>query len=107
MLMNIAYRRAMSNFRKPIVPLVFPVSTRYVARVFRAESRRSVLRPPPHIRPMDGRDMNAPMRAIGVPEAVGYVWARQGLGVSLISTDPMPSLQSLSNRVRDEMDSRT
>jgi len=59
------------------------------------------------VRPMEGRDMNAPMRAIRMPEAIGYAWARQGLGVSLISTDPMPSLHSLSNRVRDEMDSTT
>ena len=59
------------------------------------------------VRQMSGRDMNAPMRAIKVPQAIGYAWARRGLGVSLISTDPMPSLHSLSNRVRDEMDSRT
>ncbi len=59
------------------------------------------------VRQMKSRDMNAPMRAIRVQEAIGYAWARRGLGVSLISTDPMPSLHSLSNRVRDEMDSRT
>lgn len=59
------------------------------------------------VRQMNGHDMNAPMREIRAPEAIGYAWARQGLGVSLISTDPMPSLHSLSNRVRDEMDSST
>jgi len=58
------------------------------------------------VRPMNGRDMNAPMRKIKMPAAIGYAWARQGLGVSLISTDPMPSLLSLSNRARDEMDGR-
>jgi len=59
------------------------------------------------VRQMHGRDMNVPMQAISAPDAIGYAWARQGLGVSLISTDPMPSLHSLSNRVRDEMDSST
>jgi anti-sigma factor RsiW len=59
------------------------------------------------VRQMNGHDMNAPMREIRMPEAIGYAWSRQGLGVSLISTNPMPSLHSLSNRVRNEMDSRT
>ena len=49
--------------------------------------------------------MHLPRHREHRPEAIGYAWARQGLGVSLISTDPMPSLHSLSNRVRDEMDS--
>jgi anti-sigma factor RsiW len=55
------------------------------------------------VRKMNGVDMNAPMRAMKEPDAVGYAWARNGVGVSLISTDPIPSLHGLSNRIRDSM----
>jgi hypothetical protein len=52
---------------------------------------------------MEREDMNAPMRTVEARKAVGYAWASHGLGVSLISTKPMPSLHGLSNYVRDEM----
>jgi anti-sigma factor RsiW len=51
------------------------------------------------MRPMQRIDENAPMRPIDK----GYVWARNGLGVSLISTAALPGLHSLSNAVRAQI----
>lgn len=53
------------------------------------------------MRPMDRIDTNAPMRAIG---NAGYVWARNGLGASVMSNAALPSLHSLSDTVRSQLD---
>jgi anti-sigma factor RsiW len=55
------------------------------------------------VRPMGRRDLNAPMRPLEGLDANGYAWARAGVAYGLVSTSPMPSLQDLSNQIRDEM----
>jgi anti-sigma factor RsiW len=55
------------------------------------------------MRPMERRDMNAPMRPMHRAETVGYVWARNGLGFGLVSSEPTQTLHELANEIRDEM----
>ncbi|HUC18104.1 MAG TPA: anti-sigma factor [Acetobacteraceae bacterium] len=56
------------------------------------------------MRPMEKRDMNAPMRSMHGKDTVGYVWARNGLGYGLVASEPMETLQTLANQIRSEMD---
>ncbi len=55
------------------------------------------------IRPMQKRDMNAAMRPIRVPGTAGFAWAKDGLGVSLVASDPTATLHALANDVRGEV----
>ena len=50
------------------------------------------------IRPMQRRDMTEPMQPVsGAP---GWAWATDGLGVSVISSEPVPTLRDLAETVR-------
>ncbi|MBS1095687.1 anti-sigma factor family protein [Gluconobacter wancherniae] len=53
------------------------------------------------IRPMLGRDMTAPMRPM--QHIPGYIWAQDGLGVSMISDASISGLHGLANQARDLM----
>lgn len=55
------------------------------------------------MRPMEKRDMSAPMRPMHRADAVGYVWARDGLGFGLVTSAPMGVLRGLANEIRDDM----
>ncbi len=55
------------------------------------------------MRPMEKRNMNAPMRPMHGAETVGYVWARNGLGFGLVTSEPMETLRGLANEIRDQM----
>jgi anti-sigma factor RsiW len=55
------------------------------------------------MRQMRDRDLNAAMRSINDADTFGFAWARDGLGVSLVASKPLPTLHELSDRVRDEM----
>jgi len=55
------------------------------------------------MRPMERRDMNAPMRPMHGTDTVGYVWARNGLGFGLVTGEPMGTLHALANEIRSEM----
>ncbi|HEY5299479.1 MAG TPA: anti-sigma factor [Acetobacteraceae bacterium] len=55
------------------------------------------------IRPMQKRDMNAAMRPVRAPGAAGFAWAKDGLGVSLVASDPTATLHALANDVRGEV----
>ena len=52
------------------------------------------------MRDMVGVDIDAPMRPVRAKGAVGYVWARDGLGFSLVSSEATPILHDLSNEVQ-------
>lgn len=53
------------------------------------------------VRPMYGRDMTAPMRPMR--HMPGYIWAQDGLGISMISDSSVRNLHILANRARDLM----
>lgn len=53
------------------------------------------------VRPMYGRDMTAPMRPM--QRIPGYIWAENGLGISMISDASTDNLHNLANRARDAM----
>ncbi|HWA79332.1 MAG TPA: anti-sigma factor [Acetobacteraceae bacterium] len=55
------------------------------------------------MRPMERRDMNAPMRPMHGKDTVGYVWARDGLGFGLVASEPLGTLHTLANQIRSEM----
>jgi anti-sigma factor RsiW len=55
------------------------------------------------MRPMIRHDMNAPMQPMQAERTAGYVWAHDGLGVGLVTANPMSSLRQMSNMVRDAM----
>ncbi len=55
------------------------------------------------MRPMRDQDLTAPMRPVNDAGTFGFVWARDGLGVSVVASKQLPTLHDLSNRVRDEM----
>ncbi|MGH7043358.1 MAG: anti-sigma factor family protein [Acetobacteraceae bacterium] len=55
------------------------------------------------VRPMRKGGMNAQMRPVHMMDTAGFVWVRDGLGVSLLADKPMPVLHELSNQVRQEM----
>ena len=58
------------------------------------------------MRPMKKRDMNAPMRPMHGADMAGYVWAQNGLGFSLVATEPMQMLHGLANHIRSDMGAR-
>lgn len=51
------------------------------------------------MRPMQRRDMNAPMRPVQSNDVAGFAWARQGLGFSVVANDPMESLRDLADNM--------
>jgi anti-sigma factor RsiW len=55
------------------------------------------------VRPMEKRDMHAPMRAVQKEDMNGYIWANDGLGFGVVAGQPMPGLHELSNQVRSAM----
>jgi anti-sigma factor RsiW len=55
------------------------------------------------MRPMEKRDMNAPMRPMHGSETEGYVWAQNGLGFGLVTSTPMSTLHGLANQIRSDM----
>ena len=59
------------------------------------------------VRSMHGRDLEAPMRPLGLSGISGFVWARKGIGFSLIADLPMPLLHDISDHVRNEMSGDT
>ncbi len=58
------------------------------------------------MRPMEKRDMSAPMRPTHGADTEGYVWAQNGLGFSLVTSEPMEMLHGLANQVRSDMGAR-
>lgn len=53
------------------------------------------------VRPMYGHDMTAPMRPMRrIP---GYIWAQDGLGISMVADMPDGDLHRLANHARDMM----
>ncbi len=55
------------------------------------------------IRPMEQRGMNTPMQQVHGNDATGFVWAHDGLGISVIGSEPMPVLHTVSTQVWHEM----
>jgi len=58
------------------------------------------------MRPMEKRDMSAPMRPMHGADTVGYVWAQNGLGFSLVTGVPMEMLHGLANQIRSDVGTR-
>ena len=59
------------------------------------------------MRPMQRRDINAPMRPVQSNDVAGFAWAREGLGFSVVANDPIESLRDLADKVQSQMNSRT
>jgi anti-sigma factor RsiW len=55
------------------------------------------------LRPMHRRDRDAPMQQVEAKDAAGYVWARDGMGYSVVSTTSPQALQQLSDQIREAM----
>lgn len=55
------------------------------------------------VRPMERMDQNANMRPVEVQHTSGFAWAKNGLGYSLVASNPIEGLHQLANKVRDEM----
>jgi anti-sigma factor RsiW len=55
------------------------------------------------VRPMLRQDAAFSMRPVG--GALGWAWAKEGLGVSLISSEPSPGLHGLADEVRRRLSS--
>lgn len=53
------------------------------------------------VRPMYGVDVTAPMRPMR--HLPGYLWAQDGLGISMVADTSMSSLHTLANHARDLM----
>ncbi|GAA4477172.1 anti-sigma factor family protein [Gluconacetobacter asukensis] len=53
------------------------------------------------VRPMHGKDMTAPMRPMR--RTPGYVWAQDGLGISMMADTPVSGLHALADRARELM----
>lgn len=53
------------------------------------------------VRPMYGHDMTAPMRPMR--HMPGYIWAQDGLGISMVADTPDSDLHRLANHARDMM----
>lgn len=53
------------------------------------------------VRPMYGRDMTAPMRQMR--RLPGFVWAQNGLGMSVVGNTPLYDLHGLANQMRNLM----
>jgi len=58
------------------------------------------------VRPMGKIDMNANMQPVQMADTTGFVWANNGLGISLVANHPMANLHDLANQVRSDMGSR-
>ncbi len=59
------------------------------------------------VRSMHGRDLEAPMRPVALSGVSGFVWARHGIGFSLVADQPTPMLHDISDRVRNAMSGDT
>lgn len=80
-----------------------PIATAHgPACMFLYESTKG-LRVAVFVRPMERRDMTAPMRRTHDIKTDGYAWARDGLGFGVVTSGVVASLHELSNAVRDEM----
>jgi anti-sigma factor RsiW len=55
------------------------------------------------VRPMERIDQNATMRPVDMQRTSGFAWAKNGLGFSLVASNPIDGLHQLANKVRDEM----
>lgn len=55
------------------------------------------------VRPMGKIDMNAKMQPVQMADTTGFVWANNGLGISLVANHPMANLHDLANQVRSDM----
>lgn len=55
------------------------------------------------MRPMRDSETDVPIRAVSVDGTFGSVWARGGLGVSVVSSKPLPKLTELSDQVREDL----
>lgn len=53
------------------------------------------------VRPMYGVDVTAPMRPMH--HLPGYLWAQNGLGVSMVADTSISSLHALADHARDLM----
>jgi anti-sigma factor RsiW len=77
-------------------------TTRGPACMFLYESSNG-MRVAVFVRPMNRRDMTAPMRPTHDIDTDGYAWAHNGLGFGVVAGGAVASLHELSNSVRDEM----
>jgi anti-sigma factor RsiW len=59
------------------------------------------------LRPMQKRDMNAPMEPVQASDTTGFAWAHDGMGFSLVATSPTARVHELADQVRREMNSGT
>jgi anti-sigma factor RsiW len=55
------------------------------------------------VRPMERIDQNARMQPVDLQQTSGFAWAKNGLGFSLVASNPIEGLHQLANKVRDEM----
>ena len=55
------------------------------------------------VRPMERIDQNAGMQPVEMQHTSGFAWAKNGLGFSLVASNPIEGLHQLANKVRDEM----
>jgi anti-sigma factor RsiW len=55
------------------------------------------------VRPMEQIDQNAKMQPVDMQHTSGFAWAKNGLGYSLVASNPVDGLHELANKVRDEM----
>jgi anti-sigma factor RsiW len=55
------------------------------------------------VRPMERIDQNATMQPVDMQHTSGFAWAKNGLGFSLVASNPIDGLHQLANKVRDEM----
>jgi hypothetical protein len=54
-------------------------------------------------RPMGQIDQNATMQPVEMQHTSGFAWAKNGLGFSLVASNPIEGLHQLANKVRDDM----
>ena len=59
------------------------------------------------VRSMHGRDLEAPMHPVALSGVSGFVWARHGIGFSLIANQPVPALHDISDQIRSELSDAT
>jgi anti-sigma factor RsiW len=55
------------------------------------------------VRPMGQIDQNARMQPVEMQHTSGFAWAKNGLGFSLVASNPIEGLHQLANKVRDGM----
>lgn len=55
------------------------------------------------VRPMQQIDQNARMQPVDMQHTSGFAWAKNGLGFSLVASNPIDGLHQLANKIRDDM----